>query len=256
MSTPSNSCRWPISPAVGTGATTACSSTRPRARTATPTTCARSSTLPTRADCSSCSTPFYNHLGPDGNYLGAFSKNYFNSAHKTPWGDALNFDGAHNRPVRQFFFGNIVYWMEEFRFDGFRLDASHAIIDQSDPHILAELAGEVHRRGGFVMAEDERNAAFLAEPASAGGSGLDGLWADDFHHVVRVALTGEQEAYLKNFTGTGQELADTLANGWYFRGQVTPTDHKKTRDPVRTPAAARLLLLHFQPRSGRQPGVR
>ena len=169
----------------------------------------------------------YNHLGPDGNYLGAYTQNYFNPAHKTPWGDALNFDHSPNGPVRQFFIGNIIYWMEEFGFDGFRLDAVHAIMDDSDTHILADLAAAVHARGGFVMAEDERNAAFLAESAAAGGSGLDALWADDFHHCVRVALTGEQEAYLANFNGTGRELAETLANGWYFRGQATPTTHRK-----------------------------
>ena len=173
----------------------------------------------------------YNHLGPDGNYFGAYTKNYFNPAHKTPWGDALNFDGPHHVPVRQFFLGNIVYWMEEFRFDGFRLDAVHAILDESSTHILADLAAAVHARGGFVMAEDERNAAFLADPVNSGGSGLDALWADDFHHTVRVALTGEQEAYLKNFTGTGQELADTLANGWYYRGQATPLENKKRGTP-------------------------
>ncbi len=173
----------------------------------------------------------YNHLGPDGNYLGAYTKNYFNPAHKTPWGDALNFDGPHNGPVRQFFIGNIVCWMEEFRFDGFRLDAIHAILDESDTHILADLAAAVHARGGFVMAEDERNAAFLAEPPATGGSGLDALWADDFHHSVRVALTGEQEAYLKNFTGSGHELADTLAHGWHYRGQATPTGNKPRGTP-------------------------
>ncbi len=173
----------------------------------------------------------YNHLGPDGNYLGAYTQCYFNPAHKTPWGDALNFDGPHHGPVRKFFIGNIVYWMEEFRFDGFRLDAVHAILDESDTHILADLAAAVHARGGFVMAEDERNAAFLAEDAATGGSGLDALWADDFHHSVRVALTGEKEAYLANYTGTGRELADTLANGWHFRGQATPTENKKRGTP-------------------------
>ena len=173
----------------------------------------------------------YNHLGPDGNYLGAYTKSYFNPDHKTPWGDALNFDGPHNAPVRRFFVGNVIYWTEEFRFDGFRLDAVHAILDESDTHILADLAAAVHARGGFVMAEDERNAAFLAEPAGAGGSGLDALWADDFHHTVRVALTGEQEAYLKNFTGTGHELADTLAHGWHYRGQATPTENLRRGTP-------------------------
>ena len=168
----------------------------------------------------------YNHLGPDGNYLGAYTKDYFNPAHHTPWGDALNFDGHHHGPVREFFLGNPIYWMEEFHFDGFRLDAIHAIIDDSPRHILADIAAAIHERGGFVFAEDERNAAFLATPEVDGGTGLDGLWADDFHHTVRVALTGEQESYLKNFDGTGEELYDTLANGWHYRGQATPTEGK------------------------------
>ncbi len=176
----------------------------------------------------------YNHLGPDGAYLGAYTKNYFNPAHKTPWGDALNFDGKLNGPVREYFLGNTIYWMEEFHIDGFRLDAVHAIVDDTERHMLADIAAAVHARGGFVFAEDDRNAAFLAEPQESGGTGLDGLWADDFHHTVRVALTGERESYLRNFSGTAEELAETLTHGWYYRGQVsgshgkargTPSDH-------------------------------
>ena len=170
----------------------------------------------------------YNHLGPDGAYLGAYTKSYFNPAHKTPWGDALNFDGPHHGPVRAYFLGNPAYWMDEFHFDGFRLDAIHAIVDETDRHVLAEIAEAVHARGGFVFAEDERNAAFLATSEAAGGTGLDGLWADDFHHSVRVALTGERESYLRDFTGEAEELADTLANGWHYRGQ-TSGNHGKER---------------------------
>jgi maltooligosyltrehalose trehalohydrolase len=170
-----------------------------------------------------------NHLGPDGNYLGAYCKEYFNAAHKTPWGDALNFDGPHCRPVREFFLGNAIYWMEEFHFDGFRLDATHSIMDDSKRHILAEIAAAVQERGGFVVAEDERNNARLAVPAVEGGLGLNGLWADDFHHSVRVALTGEQEAYLKNYTGSAEELADILEHGWLYRGQVPPDHGGKPR---------------------------
>ncbi len=161
----------------------------------------------------------YNHLGPDGAYLGAYTKNYFNPAHKTPWGDAINFDGKLNGPVREYFLGNTIYWMDEFHIDGFRLDAIHAIVDETDRHVLTEIAEAVHARGGFVFAEDERNAAFLATSEADGGTGLDGLWADDFHHSVRVALTGERESYLRDFTGETEELADTLANGWHYRGQ-------------------------------------
>ena len=168
----------------------------------------------------------YNHLGPDGNYLGAYTGEYFNPAHKTPWGDALNFDGPHCGPVREFFRGNASYWMDEFHFDGFRLDAVHAIMDDSPRHILSEIAEAIHARGGFVFAEDERNEARLATPEADGGIGLDGVWADDFHHSVRVALTGEREAYLRDFTGSVDELRDIIANGWLYRGQLSPNQEK------------------------------
>ena len=181
----------------------------------------------------------YNHLGPDGNYLGAYTQDYFNPAHKTPWGDALNFDGHHHGPVRDYFRENPIFWMEEFHFDGFRLDATHAIMDETDRHILAEISEAVHARGGFVYAEDERNAAALAMPEAEGGCGLDGLWADDFHHSVRVALTGERDAYLGHFTGSAQELAETLANGWFYRGQPVPgTDRRRGTPSAHLPAHA------------------
>ena len=170
----------------------------------------------------------YNHLGPDGAYLGAYTPHYFNPKHKTPWGDALNFDGPLNGPVREYFLGNPIYWMEEFHIDGFRLDAIHAIVDDTDRHVLCDITAAIHERGGFVFAEDDRNAAFLATPQADGGTGLDGLWADDFHHEVRVALTGEQESYLKDFTGSAEDLAETLANGWFYRGQES-RNHGKPR---------------------------
>eukprot|EP01103_Thecamoeba_quadrilineata_P014016 TRINITY_DN4049_c0_g1_i1.p1 TRINITY_DN4049_c0_g1~~TRINITY_DN4049_c0_g1_i1.p1 ORF type:complete len:628 (+),score=121.19 TRINITY_DN4049_c0_g1_i1:51-1886(+) len=169
----------------------------------------------------------YNHMGPDGNYLTCYSKAYFDAGQKTPWGDALNYGGENSGPVREFFVGNVRYWLEEFHFDGFRFDAIHAIIDESKRHVLSEMAAVVHEHGGFLFGEDERNAAFLATPAKDNGTGFDGLWADDFHHTVRVAITGEQESYLGNFTGTPEELKDTLENGWHYRGQVPPKAEEK-----------------------------
>lgn len=169
----------------------------------------------------------YNHLGPDGNYLSAFSTHYFNSKHKTPWGDALNFDGKHSQPVRDFFLQNILYWMENFHVDGFRLDATHAIIDTASPrHILSEIADAVHKNGGFVIAEDERNDAALALSEAQKGNNLDAVWSDDFHHAVRVALTHEQDAYLQNFSGKPKELQETLTHGWLYRGQPTKVDQQ------------------------------
>ncbi len=160
----------------------------------------------------------YNHLGPDGNYVGVYHHGYFNTAHKTPWGDAFDLECA---PVRQFFAENAPYWMREFHIDGFRLDATHEIYDPSPRHLLAEITAEVHELGGFVIAEDDRNDPQLLTPETAGGLGFDGAWADDFHHVIRVILTAEREAYYRNFRGTLAEIAQTLTHGWLYRGQET-----------------------------------
>ena len=157
----------------------------------------------------------YNHLGPDGNYLGNYSDAYFNTADKTPWGDAFNFELP---AVRDFFLQNPVYWRREFHIDGFRLDATHAIVDPSEKHILAEIASSIQSLGGFVTAEDERNDAQLLLPTLQGGLGLDAIWSDDFHHVVRVMLTGTREGYYRSYEGTVKELVATLDHGWLFEG--------------------------------------
>jgi maltooligosyltrehalose trehalohydrolase len=163
----------------------------------------------------------YNHLGPDGNYLGLYHRDYTNEGAENPWGAALNYGVP---AVRAFFLENPIYWMREFHVDGFRLDATHTVIDHSSPHLLAEIAAAVHERGGFVVAEDERNDPTVLKPRSAGGWGFDGVWADDFHHIVRVLLTGEREGYYANFRGDSNELAQTLAHGWLFRGQTQSTN--------------------------------
>ena len=165
----------------------------------------------------------YNHFGPDGNYLSAFHPNYFHPRHKTPWGDAFYFDLP---AVRDFFLQNIAYWMDEFHIDGFRLDATHAIVDSSPTHILTDIARITHDRGGFVIAEDDRNDPRLVRQIKDGGAGLDGCWADDFHHVLNVMLTGTRDAYFKNYEGTVDELAATLSQGWLFTGQVQSSNGK------------------------------
>ncbi|HMJ05828.1 MAG TPA: malto-oligosyltrehalose trehalohydrolase [Chthoniobacterales bacterium] len=162
----------------------------------------------------------YNHLGPDGNYTSVYHGDYENSRQTTPWGAALNYAAA---PVRAFFVENPPYWRREFHIDGFRFDATHEIADPSMPHILADLTDIVHSLGGFAMAEDERNEPRLLQPVAQGGSGFDGVWADDFHHVLRVMLTGDNEGYFANYKGTPEEMVETLAHGWLFRGQVQPT---------------------------------
>ncbi len=180
----------------------------------------------------------YNHMGPDGNYLSVFHDQYFNPEHNTPWGDGFNFGEA---AVRKFFAENAPYWRREFHIDGCRLDATHAIFDPSERHILGEISERLHEAGAFLIAEDERNEPSLLRPIAAGGLGFDGVWSDDFHHVVRVALTREREGYYGNFAGTSAELAETLEHGWLFRGQRTRGQGKARGGECRELAAEQFV---------------
>lgn len=166
----------------------------------------------------------YNHLGPDGNYLRQFSVAYFTDRHITPWGAALNFDGPDSRPVREFFAANACYWACEYHIDGLRLDATHALRDDSPTHILAEIAARARAalppgRRFLLSAEDDRNDPMLIRPPAQGGYGLDALWADDFHHQVRVALAGDRQGYYADYGGVADDLAATLRQGWFYTGQ-------------------------------------
>jgi maltooligosyltrehalose trehalohydrolase len=165
----------------------------------------------------------YNHLGPDGNYLKAFAPDYFTSRHANEWGEALNFDGPGSEAVRELFVSNAGYWIDEFHFDGLRLDAAHAIHDDSPEHLLAAVARRVRQAGGgratLVIAEHEGQDTSLVEPAGDGGCGLDGVWNDDFHHAARVALTGRNEAYYRDYLGGPQELISAVRWGYLYQGQ-------------------------------------
>lgn len=184
----------------------------------------------------------YNHLGPDGNCLGAFSAEYFNEQRQTPWGASLNWDGQGSEHVREYFLGNATYWMEEFHMDGVRLDATHWIIDTARQHLIAEIAERVHMRGGYVIAEDERNEARLIETAERLGYQCDAVWADDYHHSVRVSQTGEKHAYLQDFSGTLEETVETLEHGWLFRGQIpTPSGHTRRGTEIAHVPPSRLI---------------
>jgi maltooligosyltrehalose trehalohydrolase len=161
----------------------------------------------------------YNHLGPRGNVLPLFSSRYFHTERGTLWGSSLNFDDADAGPVREYFLQNACMWFDEYRVDGLRLDAVHAIHDSSNPHLAAEIAAVAHARGGFVVAEDERNEAQLITPVQEGGWGIDGMWSDDFHHTMRVAVTGQREAHFANYSGAFDEWVETLRDGWFYHGQ-------------------------------------
>lgn len=182
----------------------------------------------------------YNHLGPEGNYLPAFSPYYFSEEHENPWGKALNFDGPHSAMVRRFFIENAMHWVHEYHIDGLRLDATHAIIDESAVPFVSELVTRiresVHGRRAYVIAEDHRNLSHMVRCEGEGGWGLDGVWADDFHHEVRVALAGDNEGYYADFDGSMTKLADTLNTGWLFSGQFSEHlgEHRGT-DPEGVP---------------------
>jgi maltooligosyltrehalose trehalohydrolase len=165
----------------------------------------------------------YNHLGPCGNVLRRFSRDYFHPSRATSWGESLNFDGEHSTALRQLVVQNACYWLDEFHIDGLRLDAVHAIEDASLTHIVAEIAVAARARGAFTIGEDERNEVNVILPANEGGWGVDGVWSDDFHHTVRVALTGQRESYFGNYTGSLDEWTTTLRDGWLFHGQYFST---------------------------------
>jgi maltooligosyltrehalose trehalohydrolase len=165
----------------------------------------------------------YNHLGPDGNYLGVYSPYYFTDRHRTPWGLGANLDGPHCEHARAFLVENALHWLVEYHFDGLRLDATHAMRDDSPNPFLAELADRAHALPGprrLVIAEDERNLALLVQPAAEGGRGLDAVWADDFHHQMRCCLAGDRDGYFADFSGQPADIADTLVHGFFYRGQT------------------------------------
>jgi len=178
----------------------------------------------------------YNHLGPDGNYLRAFCTKYFNAAHVTPWGDAINLDGEGSREVRRFLIENALRWIREYHADGLRLDATHALIDDGPEHFLAELTRRVRACAGrdvHLVAEDNRNLAQLVLPPERSGFGLDAVWADDFHHQVRVHTAHDREGYFAEYQGTSADIATTLRQGWFFTGtETTPSGSRRRGTPT------------------------
>jgi maltooligosyltrehalose trehalohydrolase len=170
----------------------------------------------------------YNHLGPDGNFLAEFGP-YFTDRFATPWGDAVNLDGPGSDFVRGFVLDNAEQWVVGYGVDGLRLDAVHHLHDTSSVHILEELAGRVHtaRPGSVVVAESDLN-----QPLLVTAYGVDATWADDLHHAIHVALTGETSGYYDGFQRL-DTLAKALVTGWVFTGQYYPyLDRRHGRDPT------------------------
>ncbi len=173
----------------------------------------------------------YNHLGPEGNYLGEFAP-YFTEAYRTPWGAALNFDGPHSDEVRRYFIQNALQWIQEFHFDGLRLDAINAIVDTSARKFLEELSAECHAAGEklnrpvYLIAESDRNDAKVVEGSEVGGWGLDASWNDDFHHALHVLMTGERNGYYEDYSGV-EDLARAFRDGFIYAGQYSTFRQKR-----------------------------
>jgi maltooligosyltrehalose trehalohydrolase len=167
----------------------------------------------------------YNHLGPNGNYLGQFGP-YFTDRHNTPWGSAVNFDSAGAYNVRRFFCDNALMWLRDYHFDGLRLDAVHAIIDTSAVHFLEQLATEVDAlkahlgRHLVLIAESDLNDPRIVRPWEMGGFGLDAQWSDDFHHALHTVLTGEQSGYYIDFGSIG-DLAKAIQQPFVYDGRFS-----------------------------------
>ena len=164
----------------------------------------------------------YNHFGPDGNHLGGYAPDFFSQTHDSPWGAVLNFDGPGSRNVRQFFIHNALYWIEEYRIDGLRLDAAHAIVDACEPDLLEELSRRVRDAAGdrhvHLVTENENNGHQRLSRRPEPGC-YDGQWNDDFHHALYVALTGDSSGYYHDYAAQPADLlARSLTHGMLFEG--------------------------------------
>lgn len=173
----------------------------------------------------------YNHFGPDGNYFAHFVGDYLDESSKTPWGGAVRYGDPAFAALRETLVCNVEYWMDAFHIDGFRLDATHAIHDESNVHILQEVTGAIHAKDCYAIAEDSRNDASLCEPRGSGGMGFDAVWADDFHHVLRVGQTQESVGYYGDYAGSTKELCEILRSGWWYQGQTRRSKAKAAGSP-------------------------
>ena len=170
----------------------------------------------------------YNHFGPEGNYLGSYAPQFFTDRHRTPWGKGINFDGRESRVVRDFFIDNALYWLNEYHFDGLRLDAVHAITDDSEPHILTELADAVRKSLGqdrhihLVLENDSNQSRYLRRTERCQPQAYTAQWNDDIHHALHVLITGERDGYYCDYSEQPiDQLGRCLINGFAFQGETS-----------------------------------
>lgn len=164
----------------------------------------------------------YNHVGL-GDHYRAYSPHYLTDRHENEWGAAFNFDGEHSFAVRNFIVANAIYWVLEFHLDGLRIDAAQAMFDNSQTHILAELTDAVRSaaapRRAYIVIENQPQERQMIEPTSSGGFGMDAMYSDDFQHAMRVAGTGQNAFYYRDYAGSPQELVSAIKYGFLYQGQ-------------------------------------
>lgn len=188
----------------------------------------------------------YNHLGPEGNYLSDFGS-YFTDVYRTPWGEAINFDGSGSDEVRRYFIENALQWVTDFHMDALRLDAVHAIVDPSARPFLEELGVAVHekakelKREIYLFPESDRNDARFVNSREIGGWGLDAVWTDDFHHSLHVLLTGEQDGYYRDFHGI-DDLARSYRQGFVYTGQYSKFRQRRHGNSSERIPAKRMIV--------------
>ena len=187
----------------------------------------------------------YNHFGPEGNYLSQYAPQFFNARHRTPWGDAINFDAEHARTVRDFFTHNALYWLQEFHFDGLRLDAVHAVADDSPRHVVMDIARAMRALGRpnvHMVLENDANIATFLDPDQ--DSHATAQWNDDAHHAFHVLVTGEKDGYYRDYADRpAWYLGRTLAEGFAYQGD--PSRHREGEK--RGEPSAHLPLTAFMP---------
>jgi malto-oligosyltrehalose trehalohydrolase len=204
----------------------------------------------------------YNHFGPEGNYLHLYARDFFTDRHRTPWGPAINYDGARNVTVRRFFIDNALYWLEEFNVDGLRLDAVHAIVDESEPDILVELAQAVrsrvppHRHVHLLLENDNNASRYLRRDAGGNPSCYTAQWNEDWHHVWHVLLSGETHGYYHDFADDPRaHLLRCLIEGFAYQGERSVFRGMKPRGEPSAdlPSAAFIAFLQNHDQVGNRP---
>jgi malto-oligosyltrehalose trehalohydrolase len=210
----------------------------------------------------------YNHFGPEGAYIHGIAPEMFTDRHSTPWGAAINMDGPASGPVREYFIHNALYWIEEFNLDGLRLDAVHAILDESPQHFLTDLAERVRAsapdRHIHLLLENEENAVHRLARVEGGPEGLNegdigprwytAQWNDDVHHVLHVAATGEAQGYYTDYKGDTEKLGRALAEGFAFQGEMMPyRGHPRGEPSGALPPTAFVAFIQNHDHVGNRP---